>query len=318
MNYRNLGKYGIKLSEIGLGGWLTFGLGIKDDTAVKCVKTALDRGINFFDTADIYGAGASEKTLGKILFKELGIRRPHVVIATKCFAAMSKDPNDRGLSRKHIFESVSRSLTRLRTDYIDIMQCHSFDADTPLEETCRAFDDLIRRGKILYWGFSNWKAENIETAVRICEQFNLYKPVSSQPMYNILNPEIETNGIIGVCEKYGIGQLVYSPLAQGILSGKYTGGKVPKGSRAASDKMNLFIKDKVNRETADKVDRLKPVAAELGITLSQLAVAWCLRNKNVTSAIIGASNKKQIIENSAAEDVLISDEIERKIRDAVR
>ena len=318
MKYRQLGKYGIRLSEIGLGSWLTIGVGIDDDTAKKCVEAALEQGINFFDTADVYGLGEAEKSLGKILFKELDVRRQDVVVATKCFAAMSKNPNDRGLSRKHIFGSADNSLKRLRADYIDLMQCHSFDNETPLEETCRAFNDLIIHGKIFYWGVSNWSAQNIEDAVQVCEKLNLYKPVSSQPPYNILRPDIETNGVIDVCEKYGIGQVIYSPLEQGILSGKYTGGRIPKGTRAADEKMNLFLKDKINKETADKVDRLKSLASELGVTLPQFAIAWCLRKKNITSAIIGASNKKQVIENCTAADVFISEDIEKKIIDVMK
>lgn len=314
MKYRNLGNHGIKLSEIGLGSWLTIGLGIDDDNAKKCVEAALEQEINFFDTADIYGVGGAEKTLGKILFKEIQARREDIVVATKCFASMSKNPNDRGLSRKHIFESVENSLKRLRTNYIDIMQCHSFDKDTPLEETCRAFNDLIIQGKILYWGVSNWNAQNIEDAVRLCQEYNLYKPVSNQPPYNILRPHIETNGIMKVCDKYGIGQVIYSPLEQGILAGKYSGGRIPQGSRAAENKMNTFIKDKINKETSDKVDRLRPIAAELGITLSQLAIAWCLRKQNITSAIIGASNKKQVLENCTAADVVITESIDKKIK----
>jgi voltage-dependent potassium channel beta subunit len=317
MKYRQLGKHGIRLSEIGFGSWLTIGLGIDDDTAKKCVETALEQGINFFDTADAYGLGEAEKSFGKILFKELDVKRQDIVLATKCFAAMSKNPNDRGLSRKHILESVENSLKRLRTDYIDIMQCHSFDNDTPLEETCSAFNDLITRGKIFYWGFSNWSAQNIEDALRVCEKLNLYRPVSSQPPYNILRPDIETNGIIDICEKNGIGQVIYSPLEQGILTGKYTGGKIPKGTRAADDKMNIFMKDKVTKEIADKVDRLKSLASELGVTLAQFAIAWCLRKKNVTSAITGASNKKQVVENCTAVDVVITEDLDNKIKSIV-
>jgi voltage-dependent potassium channel beta subunit len=317
MKYRNLGKYGIKLSEIGFGTWLTVGLGIDDDNAKKCIEAALEQGINFFDTADIYSGGDAEKTLGKILFKELQVNRQTIVLATKCFASMSRNPNDRGLSRKHIFESVENCFQRLRTNYIDIMQCHSFDKETSLEETCRAFNDLILQGKILYWGVSNWNAQNIEEAVQICEKHNLYKPVSSQPPYNILNPAIETNGVLEVCGKYGIGQVIYSPLAQGMLTGKYTGGRIPKGSRAADDKMNLFIKDKIDKETADKVDRLISIAAELGATLAQFAIAWCLRKRSVASAIIGASNKKQVLENCTASDVVITEDIDKKIKEII-
>lgn len=313
MNYRNLGNHGIKLSEIGFGTWLTFGLGIDFDTAAKCIKAALDHGVNFFDSADVYALGEAERTLGKILFKEFKINRSDIVLATKCFGRMSDNPNDRGLSRKHIFESVEKSLRRLRTDYLDIYQCHSFDNETPLEETCRAFDALIHQGKILYWGFSNWTAQNVHDAVNVCHKLNLYLPASSQPIYNILSPEIETNGLLDVCNKNGIGQVTYSPLAQGILTGKYSGGKIPKDSRLASDKMNVFMKDRVTPEEIAKADNLKSIADGLGVTLPQLAIAWCLRKKSVASVITGASNKKQVNENCKAIEVVISEDIEKRI-----
>jgi aryl-alcohol dehydrogenase-like predicted oxidoreductase len=225
---------------------------------------------------------------------------------------MSDDPNDRGLSRKHIFESVHRSLRRLKTDYIDLFQCHRFDADTPIEETCRAFNDLIQQGKILYWGVSEWSAQNIEDAVFTCEQYGLHKPVSNQPQYNILKPQIETNGVLAVSEKHGLGQVVWSPLAQGILTGKYSGGNKPAGSRAAHEKMGVFIKDRIDIEVTDKVDSLKTVTDELGITLAQFALAWCLRKKGVTSAIIGTTNKRQVIDNCGAVGFEFTEELERK------
>jgi len=303
MNYRKLGKYGIRVSEIGFGTWLTVGLGIEFADAVKCIKAALDNGVNFFDSADVYALGEAERTLGKILFKEFGITRSDIVLATKCFGKMSDKPNDRGLSRKHILESVEKSLRRLRTDYLDIYQCHSFDKDAPLEETCRAMDDLIHQGKILYWGFSNWTAQNIEEAMNVCEKGNLYYPVSSQPVYNILQPDIETNGVLETCDKYGIGQVTYSPLAQGILSGKYSGGRVPRNSRLASKKMNVFMKDRVTAEVISKADKLKMEADKLGITMSQLAIAWCLRKKSVSSVLTGASNQKQVNENCKVVEV---------------
>jgi voltage-dependent potassium channel beta subunit len=317
MNYRNLGKHGIKLSEIGFGTWLTFGLGIDFDTAAKCIKAALDHEVNFFDSADVYALGEAERTLGKILFKEFEITRSDIVLATKCFGRMSDNPNDRGLSRKHIFESVEKSLRRLRTDYLDIYQCHSFDKDTPLQETCHAFDDLIHQGKILYWGFSNWSAQNIEDALKVCQNLNLYIPVSSQPVYNILSPEIEANGVLDVCDSNGIGQVTYSPLAQGILTGKYSGHKIPKNSRLASDKMNVFMKDRVTPDAIEKADKLKSIAGELGITLPQLAIAWCLRKKSVASVITGASTKKQVNENCKAIEVVISPDLEKRIKDTL-
>ncbi|MGH2575211.1 MAG: aldo/keto reductase, partial [Ignavibacteria bacterium] len=231
------------------------------------------------------------------------------------FHPMSRNPNNQGLSRKHISESVNNSLKRLRTDYIDIMQCHRFDVYTPLEETCRAFNDLIIQGKILYWGVSEWTAQQIEEAVLTCEKYSLHKPVSNQPQYNIIHPYIETNGIIAVSEKYGLGQVVWSPLGQGVLTGKYSGGNLPKDSRASNEKMNYFLKDRIDREIISKVDRLKVISDDTGITLAQLAIAWCLRNKNVTSAIIGASRKKQVIENCGAVEIEFTEELDNKINE---
>ena len=315
MKYRQLGKYGVKLSVVGLGSWLTYGHGIEQKTAHDCVTVAFDNGINFFDSADVYNKGQAEKSYGKILFKDLKIRRDDLVIATKCYFPMSQMPNDQGLSRKHIFESVNHSLRRLKTDYIDLMQCHRFDSNTPLEETCRAFNDLILQGKILYWGVSEWSAQNIEDAVLTCEKYSLHKPVSNQPQYNILRSQIETNGVIDISEKYGLGQVVWSPLGQGMLTGKYSGGKVPKDSRAANDKMGMFIKDRLDKEVLEKVDRLKVISNEIGVTLSQFALAWCLRKKNITSTITSASKKEQVIENCGASEIEFTDELDNKVKE---
>lgn len=315
MKYRQLGKYGIKLSEIGFGTWLTVGHGIDHASSKKCITASLDNGINFYDSSDAYGRGEAEKALGKILFDELELRRDDLVIATKCYWPMSDNVNDRGLSRKHIYEAVHRALKRLKTDYIDLFQCHRYDETTPLEETCRAYNDLIQMGKILYWGVSEWSSQNIEDAVWICEKYNLHKPVSNQPQYNILHPDIETNGVIAVSEKYGLGQVVWSPLAQGVLTGKYSGGNIPDDSRAANEKMNAFLKDRLTPDLLGKVDRLKAIADEIGISLAQLSLAWCLRTKNVTSAIIGASKKKQIAENCMAVEIEFTPELEQKVKE---
>ncbi len=315
MKYRQLGKYGVQLSAVGLGSWLTYGLGIENKTGKECVSAAFDNGINFFDSADVYNKGLAEKAYGKILFKELGLRRDDVVLATKCYFPMSNMPNDQGLSRKHIIESVNHSLKRLKTDYIDLMQCHRFDAKTPLEETCRAFNDLMLQGKILYWGVSEWSAQNIEDAVMICEKYSLHKPVSNQPQYNIIRPQIETNGVIDISEKYGLGQVVWSPLAQGVLTGKYSGGKIPKDSRAANEKMNWFLKDKLDKEILDKVDNLKAYTDGMNVTLSQFALAWCLRKKNITSTITSASKIEQVIENCGAAEIEFTEEMDAKVRE---
>lgn len=315
MKYRQLGKYGIKLSEIGMGSWLTIGNGITEDSAKEIIRASLDEGINFFDTADVYNKGEAEKLLGNLFFEDFKMRRQDIVLATKCYFPMSGNPNDQGLSRKHIYESVNNSLKRLKTDYIDLMQCHRFDNNIPLEETCRAFNELIYRGKILYWGVSEWSAQNIEDAINICEKYGLNKPVSNQPQYNILRPQIETNRVIKISEKYGLGQVVWSPLAQGILTGKYSGNKIPQNSRASSEKMGMFIKDKIDMSITEKVDRLKQLSDETGITLAQFSLAWCLRKKNITSAIIGATNSNQVLENCKAVGFNFTEELEKKVRE---
>jgi voltage-dependent potassium channel beta subunit len=318
MKYRQLGKWGVKLSEVGYGTWLTVGHGIDFENSKNSIRTALDSGINFYDTADVYGKGEAEKALGKILFNEFKVRRDDVFVATKCFFPLSENPNDGGLSRKHIFESVNNSLRKLRTDYIDLQQCHRFDPNTPVEETCRAMNDLIAAGKILYWGVSEWSAENIQSAIDICEKYNLHKPVSNQPQYNIIRNQIETNGVIETSEKLGLGQVVWSPLAQGILTGKYSGGKIPPDSRAANEKMGAFIKDRIEKDWVDKTDKLSETAREMNVTTGQLALAWCLRKQNITSVIIGASKPEQVKENAGASGIDVTPEIESRIEKIFR
>jgi len=316
MKYRQLGKYGVRLSAIGIGSWLTYGMGIDDKMAQKCIQTALEQGVIFFDTADIYNKGEAELSLGRIFFDELNIRREDVVIASKCFWPMSANPNDQGLSRKHIVESVNKSLKRLQTDYIDLYQCHRYDPYTPMEEICLAYNDLIQQGKLIYWGVSEWPAENIDEAVSVCEKLSLHKPVSNQPQYNIIRSQIETNGVMESCEKAGMGEVVWSPLAQGLLSGKYSGGVIPKDSRAAHDKMGSFMRDSVADKTLlAKVDKFKVYAESLGVSASQLALAWCLRKPNITSAITSASRPEQVIENCAAAEIEFTPEFDKKIQE---
>ncbi|RYG15902.1 aldo/keto reductase, partial [bacterium] len=254
MNYRKLGRYGIKVSEVSLGGWLTQGRSIDDATTESIVHRAFDLGINLFDTADVYNAGEAELALAKAI---RNFRRADLVLATKCFFPMSDRPNDRGLSRKHIVESVHASLKRLGTDYIDLMQFHRFDADTPLDETVRAIDDLIRQGKVLYWGVSEWSAKQIIDVVGVAKELNAHPPASNQPRYNLLIDWIDQN-VIPVSEAHGLGQIVFSPLAQGILTGKYLPGQPrPEGSRGADSTSNNFMNDMLNDETLTKVQRLK-------------------------------------------------------------
>jgi len=304
MKYRRLGKAGLKLSEIGLGSWLTYGLGVEEEAARAIVRRAFDLGINFFDTADIYHRGGAEQVFGRLL-KEF--RRQDLVIATKLFWPMSDNINDRGLSRKHTFESVHNSLRRLQTDYIDLYQCHRFDPEVELYEVVRTMDDLTRQGKILYWGVSEWPALEIKNACRIAREINAYPPVSNQPEYSIAARRVETNGVQSACQQEGMGMVVWSPLKQGILTGKYRDG-IPKGSRAADEKQNAFIKDILSEHLIRQVEKLRPIAQRVGCSLAQLALAWVLRRLGVTSAIIGATKVQQLEENVAALDVVPDDE----------
>jgi voltage-dependent potassium channel beta subunit len=293
MNYRRLGTAGIKLSEIGLGSWLTYGYGVDDDTARQCVRQALELGVNFFDTADAYHRGAAEEFLGRELQEA---RRRDLVLATKCFFPLSENVNDQGLSRKHIWESVHDSLRRLGTDYIDLYQCHRYDPDVELPEVVRAMDDLVRQGKILYWGVSEWSAEQIRAAGQCARAMNAVPPVSNQPEYSIAARRVETNGVQRACRECGLGMVVWSPLKQGVLTGKYSGGKIPRDSRAASRAMSAFLQQ-IDRKLADRVDRLRPITDRHGMTLAQLAIAWLLKREAVTSVIIGATRPAQVEEN---------------------
>ena len=297
------------MSEISLGSWLTLGSSVDRAATRDIVHAAYDLGINFFDTADAYANGAGEEALGAAL---QGFPRRYVVIATKCFFPMSDRPNDRGLSRKHIFESVEDSLRRLGSDYIDLLQCHRADPNTPLEETVCAFEDLIRQGKILYWGTSEWRAEGIAEACQVANTRHAYRPISNQPQYSILRRGIEKK-VLPTCEREGVGQVVWSPLAQGALTGKYAGGSVPAGSRAADQDRNRFMTDFLAPEELARVEKLRPLADAQGISMAQLALAWCLRKPNVASAIIGATRKPQLEENVKASGLKLPDEIVAKI-----
>ncbi len=307
MEYRHLGKYGVRVSEVALGSWLTYGGATEDDTATRCIEKAYDLGINFFDTANGYGRGKSEEVVGKALS---AYPRESYFLATKVFFPMGDGPNDRGLSRKHIFEQCHASLKRLNMDYMDLYQCHRYDSETPLEETLMALDDLARQGKILYAGVSQWSAGQIAHAADHCRSAGLHPLVSNQPYYNMLGREIE-NEVIPVCEREGLGQVVYSPLAQGLLSGKYKpGAALPEGSRAADPGQNMFLNGgKLDQDTLVKVAKLGPIAAAAGLSMTQLALAWCLRQRNVSSVIIGASRPEQVEDNAGASGVVLSAEV---------
>jgi len=309
MEYRRLGQAGVRISEIALGNWITHGGSISDQQAAACTRTALDLGINYFDTADVYAGGRAEEVLGKALAE---VPRKDVVIASKVFFATGRGPNDRGLSRKHIVESCSASLKRLGTDYLDFYYCHRYDEDTPLEEVVRAMDDLIHQGKVLYWGFSQWSAEQIDAGVNLARKYNLYPPQVSQPEYSMVVRHVET-GPLQACERHGIGVCVWSPLAQGVLTGKYSEGNTPKDSRATNEADRDFMSRFLTPEIIEKVDRLLPIARELNLTMAQLALAWCLRKESLTSVIIGASRPEQVKENAAASGVKIPAEVLEKI-----
>lgn len=301
MRYRKLGRFGLKVSEVSLGGWLTQGRTIDDDTTERIVRRAFDLGVNLFDTADVYNRGEAELSLGKAI---KGMRREDLVIATKCFFPMSDNPNDRGLGRKHITESVNASLKRLGTDYIDLMQFHRWDGDnTPLDETVRAIDDLIKQGKVLYWGVSEWDENQIASVVEVAKSLNANPPASDQPIYNMLVKKIEP-AIIPACETNGIGMIVFSPLAQGVLTGKYLPGQpAPQGTRGADETSNNFMQNFLSEETLTRVQKLNTFAAGHGQTLGNFALAWCLRKPAISSVIVGASRVEQIELNVAASGI---------------
>ena len=300
MNYRRLGAAGVKVSELGFGNWLTHGEGgVADEVARACVHRAFELGINFFDTADKYRLGLAEEVFGREL---KAFRRQDLVLGTKVFLPMSENVNDRGLSRKHIFEGLHNSLRRLQTDYIDLYQCHEFDPDVELHEVVRAMDDLVRQGKILYWGLSKWPAEQIESVCRLAREMNACPPVSHQSQYNVATRDVERDGVQATCLREGLGLLVFSPLKQGILSGKYSAG-IPADSRGASEKMIKKDLERGGRELLDRVDRLQPIAERAGCTMPQLAIAWLLGRDAVSSVVIGASSVGQVEENVAALDV---------------
>lgn len=299
MEYRPLGRSGLRVSEISLGSWLTFGATVDVPATAEVVRAAVDAGIVFFDTADVYAGGAAEEALREAL---RGLPRHKLVIATKAFFPMSEDPNDRGLSRKHLFESVHASLRRLGTDYLDLHQCHRADPSVPVEETVRAYEDLIRQGKVLYWGTSEWDAAQLEGALAAADRHGAYRPISNQPQYSLLRRGIE-RAVLPVCVREGLGQVVWSPLAQGVLTGKYRPGERPAGTRAAHPFQSRFMEAFLTDEMLARVEKLRPIAGDLGLTMAQLALAWCLRQQGVASVIVGATRPAQLAENAKASGV---------------
>lgn len=317
MEFRYLGNSGLQISEITYGNWLTHGSQVENDVATACVRAALDCGITTFDTADAYASGRAEEVLGAAL---KGQRRGSVEIFTKVYWPISADArgkNDTGLSRKHLMESIDGSLRRLQTDYVDLYQAHRYDSFTPLEETMQAFADIVRAGKALYIGVSEWTAEQIRAAHALARQLGV-SLISNQPQYSMLWRVIEPE-VVPACRELGLSQIVWSPMAQGVLSGKYLPGQAPPaGSRATDEKGGAnFIKRWMSDDVLARVQRLRPIAEELGLTTAQLAIAWVLQNDNVAAALVGASRPEQVTENVAAAGVRIPDELLARIDDVL-
>jgi aryl-alcohol dehydrogenase-like predicted oxidoreductase len=310
MEHRRLGASGLKISELAYGNWITHGGQVAEDAAVACVHAALDGGITTFDTADVYAGTQAEVILGKAL---AGQRREGLEIFSKVYWPVGTGANDRGLSRKHIIEGCHGSLRRLGVDYLDLYQAHRYDYDTPLEETLRAFDDLVRQGKVLYVGVSEWRAEEIEAAVKLAAEMGFDLIVSNQPQYSALWRVIEAE-VDPVCRRYGIGQVVWSPLAQGVLTGKYLPGQPPPpGSRATSADGSGFMERWLQDDVLAAVQQLQPLAADLGLSMGQLALVWVLANDNVSAAIIGASRPEQVQDSVQASGVTLSADVKAKI-----
>jgi voltage-dependent potassium channel beta subunit len=308
MQYRRLGDAGMKVSVVSFGGWINYGEGkVADDEARRIVERAYESGINFFDLADVYGRGGAERQMGAVLKQ---YPRHTLVISTKVFGVMSDDVNDRGLSRKHIFESIDKSLERLQTDYIDIYFCHRPDPETPLLETARAMNDLIQMGKVMYWGTSEWSAGELADVYDLCERYHLHPPKTEQPQYSMLYRERVEREILPITQPRGIGLVVWSPLAMGMLTGKYDDG-VPSDTRFDREP---WARDRFMTEAnVERVRQLQPIADELGITRAQLALAWVLRQPGVSSVITGATRVSQIDDNVRAADVQLADEVIARI-----
>ena len=314
MQYRFLGNSGFKVSAISYGNWLTHGSQIEADQAIKTVHAAYENGITTFDTADVYAGTKAEVVLADAI---KGFRREGIELFTKVYWPIGEGVNDRGLSRKHVMEAINGSLRRLKVDYVDLYQAHRFDHETPLEETMRAFEDIVRSGKALYIGVSEWSAEQIQAAVDIAKQMNFDKIVSNQPQYSMLWRVIEGE-VVPTSVKNGISQIVWSPMAQGVLTGKYLPGQpAPAGSRATDAGGARMIERWMRDDVLNAVQNLKPIAADLGISMGQLAIAWVLKNPNVASAIVGASRPDQIVDNIKAIDVVLDDAVMKKIDDVV-
>lgn len=316
MKYRHVGKSGLMVSELSLGSWLTYGNTVDDTTAIDTIDAAYECGINSFDTANGYNLGQAEKVLGKALRK---YPRSSLVVASKIFFPMGDGPNDRGLSRKHMTEQMDAILKRLQMDYVDILYCHRYDGETPLYETLRTMDDFLRKGKALYLGVSEWTAAQIAETLALQDKYLLDRIVVTQPLYNLLNRRLEKE-VLPLCMQNGIGQMTYSPLGMGMLTGKYKKDQpAPEGSRVTHESIGSWMRaDYFTEVNFEKVERLRKVADEAGISLVNLSLAWVLANPGVSSAIIGASRREQVISNAKAVELELSDELLAKIEEAVK
>jgi L-glyceraldehyde 3-phosphate reductase len=317
MEYRRLGKSGLQVSEIALGSWLTYGTVTEQEQSIACIKQAYDLGINHFDCANVYGSTphAAEEVLGKALAP---YDRDSYVVTTKAFWPVGEGVNDKGLSRKHLFAQVDKSLRALNVDYVDIFYCHRHDPQTDLEETLRALDDLVAQGKVLYAGISEWPADRVAAGVRIQKELGLRKFAASQPVYNMFNRYIEP-AVIPICDEAGIGQVVFSPLAQGVLTGKYKAGQAaPEGSRGASPRFARMVERFLDDNTLAKVTKLEQIAARQEISLAQLALAWVLRLPSISSALIGASRPEQVVENAKASGIHLDESTLNEIEEILK
>lgn len=303
MRYRAVGRSGLKVSCLSLGGWTTYGESVHDQELIaKILRRAFDLGVNYFDMADVYGRGEAERCMGRVLAE---LPRHRLVLSSKVFFPMSDDPNDRGLSRKHIHESIDATLERLGSDYLDLYFAHRFDPGVPLEETVRAFSDLVERGKVLYWGTSEWSAESLTAAVEIARREGLHGPIVEQPQYSLLYRRIERE-LFPIVDETGLGLVVWSPLGQGLLTGKYDGG-VPRGSRF--DQLPQFTRWLLTEENLDRTRRMEAVARDMDSSRAQLALAWVLSRRPVASAIVGATTVQQLEENLGAADLDLPTEV---------
>jgi len=299
MHYRRLGRSGLKVSEISLGSWVTFGTQVDEKKAVSLLQAAYEHGINYFDNADIYADGKAEIIMGQAI-KDLP--RTELVLSSKVFWPTSTGPNGRGLSRKHVMESVHASLKRMNVDYLDLYFCHRYDPDTPIEEVVRTMNILIQQGKILYWGTSEWEASQVARAYGIARQYNLIPPTMDQPQYNLLHRKRVEDQLMPLSRELGIGLTTFSPLAYGILTGKYNEG-IPEGSRASLENYG-WVRDRITPERIERVKKLQAIAKDLGVTSGQLAIAWILRRKEVSTVITGASHPEQLDENLGAAEIV--------------